>query len=251
MSEFFSVQWGVMASKKRAKKKPARSKAVEWMVFWIVTFLATLVAALFASPLTNLTTVRVSGAAAHDQSRIRAVMEGVRQTPALAIDVGDIESRLLSPEVRSASVRTNVFGRARLKLEYRKPVALVAEGVAVDEIGTTFPIGARFPPNLHISRKVEDSNTILTISDPSPIRRLARLAKKLQVFMPKLTGTLEIDDKEGLFLSTDGLVVEFGDTSRLDRKVQVLADLFREDPQRAAKGGRIILVDPDNAVHSR
>jgi len=127
----------------------------------------------------------------------------------------------------------------------------LANGLAVDEIGCAFPVDERLPLNLHISRKVEDFSTILTISDPSPLRRLARLAKKIQVSMPKLAGTLEIDDKEGLSLTTDGLVVEFGDTSRLDRKVQVLAELFREEPQRAAGGGRIILVDPDNAVQRR
>jgi len=240
-----------MASRKRARKKATRSRAPVWKVFWIVTFLAVLVTALFTSPLTKLTMVRVSGAAAHDQPRISALLQAVVQAPALAIDVGDLESRLLSAEVRSASLRTNVFGRGRLKVEYRKPVALMADGLAVDEIGMVFPIGERRPPNLYISQKVEDSNTILTISDPSPIGRLARLAKKLQVSLPKLAGTLDIDDKEGLSLSIEGLVVEFGDTSRLDSKVQVLADLFREDPQRAAKGGRINLVDPDNAVQSR
>jgi len=240
-----------MASRKRAKKRPARSRAVEWMALWIVAFLAVLIAALVASPLTRLTIVRVSGAAAHDRAWISASLHDVSRTPALLIDVGSLESRLLRSGVRSASFRRNVFGRARLTLNYRNPVAKMRDGRAVDEIGTVFFLGERLPPNLQISTKVEDFSTILTISDPSPLRKLARLAKKLQVSMPKLAGTLEIDDKEGLSLSIDGLVVEFGDTSRLDRKVQVLADLFREDPQRAAKGGRIILVDPDNAVQSR
>lgn len=240
-----------MASKKRAKKKPARSRSTEWMIFWMAVFVVVMLSALFASPLTRLTVVRVGGAARHDQGRIRAALQAVSQTPALQIGAGDLESRLLSPAVQSVSFRTNVFGRARLRLDYRRPVATMPGGRAVDEIGNVFLLGERLPPNLQISRKVEDFNTILTISDPSPIRRLARLAKKLQVSMPKLAGTLEIDDREGLSLRIDGLVVEFGDTSRLDRKVQVLAELFREDPQRAAKGGRIILVDPDNAAQSR
>jgi cell division septal protein FtsQ len=240
-----------MASKRKAKRKPPHSRAGEWLALWIASFVGALVTGVIASPLTQLTSVRVSGAARHDQARIEASLQPISKTPALLVDVGGLKRRLLSPATMSVSMRRNVFGRARLTFVYRDPVAIMPDGLAVDESGNVFAIGKRLAPNLQISRKVEDFNTILTISDPSILRRLARLAKKLQVSMPKLAGTLEFDDTEGLSLDTDGLVVEFGDTSRLDRKVQVLADLFREDPQRAAKGGRIVLVDPDNAVQRR
>jgi hypothetical protein len=144
-----------------------------------------------------------------------------------------------------------VFGRARLQVEYREPVAILGEKDAVDEAGIVFPLHSRKAPNLQISSKVEDFSTILTISDSSPLNRLARVAKKLQVSLPKLAGTLEIDDRERITLQIEDLAVEFGDTSSLDEKVNVLVSTLREDPQRPAQGGRIILVDPENPVQVR
>lgn len=239
-----------MASRKSAKKSTKRRRDAEWMWFWAAAFGIVLAAAAFLSPLTRITVVRVTGAAPHDQARIEAALRTLAKTPALRVDTEAFEASLITPEVRSASLQTNAFGRARLSLVYRNPVASMPGRLAVDGMGNVFPLGERLAPNLQISQKLEDFSTILTISDPSPLRRLARLAEKLQVSMPKLAGTLEIDDKESLCLRVDGLVVEFGDTSQLDRKVQVLADLFQEEPQRAAEGGRIILVDPNNAVQS-
>lgn len=243
-----------MASKRVAKKKASRkrSRAGEWMLFWAAALVATLVSALFISPLTRPSAIRVTGAAKQDQARIGNELATVDRTPGLLIDAPALEARLLENSgLASASFKSNVFGRARLRLKYRPAVASLAGGRAIDPIGNVFLLGARKAPNLQISNKVEDFSTILTISDPSPLRRLARVANKLQVFLSKLVGTLDIDDRESISLQSEGLVVEFGDTSRLDQKVQVLAKLLEEDPQRPTKGGRIVLVDPENPVQAR
>lgn len=243
-----------MASKRLAKKKASRrrSRATESMWFWGVALVATLISALFSSPLTRPSAIRVSGAAKQDQVRISNVLFAVAHRPGLLIEAGSLEAELLeNAGLASASFKSNVFGRARLQLKYRVAVATLLGGRATDATGSVFSLGARKPPNLQISHKVEDFNTILTISDPSTLRRLARTANKLQVFLPKLVGTLDIDDREGISLRLEGLVVEFGDTSRLDQKVQVLAKLLEEDPQRPPQMGRIVLVDPDNPVRAR
>jgi hypothetical protein len=123
--------------------------------------------------------------------------------------------------------------------------------LAVDEAANVFWMGSRTPPNLHISSNVKDFSTIITISDASPLNRLCRVAKKIKESLPKVVGTLEIDDKERIRLRIEGLVVEFGDTSDLDKKIDILDRALKENPQRAQEGGSIILVDPEDPVQVR
>lgn len=239
-----------MASRRRARRKVDRSP--HWRVFWAVAFCGSVAAALVASPFTVPIRARVAGAARHDEAKLRRIIGELSNTPSLLIDAEILESDLLlAPDLRSAAFRSNVFGRASLRLEYRKPVAMVEQKTAVDESGLRFQLGQRKAPNLTISTKVEDFNTIITISDASALNRLARVAKKLQVYLPKLVGTLEIDDTERISLRITDLVVEFGDMSSLDEKIQILAGALREDPERPQQGGRIILVDPDEPVQVR
>jgi cell division septal protein FtsQ len=179
-------------------------------------------------------------------------MIAISGKPCLLIDNGALESQLLRlPDMKSASFKSNVFGRARLAVECREPVAMVQDELAVDGEGTVFSAGSRKRPNLHISSNVKDFSTIITISDASPLNRLCRVAKKIKESLPKLAGTLEIDDTESIRLRIEDLVVVFGDTSDLDKKIDILDRALKENPQRAQEGGRIILVDPEDPVQVR
>ena len=176
----------------------------------------------------------------------------VAKTPCLLIDADAVEAGLLAlPDIASASFRANVFGRARISIQCREPVAVMGKSLGLDEVGRAFPLGSRKPSNLQISANVEDFNTIITISDASSINQLARVAKKIKESLPKLVGTLEIDDKERIRLRIEDLVVEFGDTSDLDAKVGILSRALKENPQRAQEGGSINLVDPEDPVQVR
>jgi cell division septal protein FtsQ len=239
-----------MASKKRAKRTVDRSP--KWRVVWLGAFCAALIAGIVASPLTSPRVVRVSGAAKHQQESIRAALRSLGAKPSLLIDTGALQTQLLRlPDLKSASFRSNVFGRDRLALQCRQPVALISDKLAVDEAANVFWMGSRMPPNLHISSNVKDFSTIITISDASPLNRLCRVAKKIKESLPKVVGTLEIDDKERIRLRIEGLVVEFGDTSDLDKKIDILDRALKENPKRAQEGGSIILVDPEDPVQVR
>ena len=239
-----------MASKKRAKRKVDRSEV--WRLVWLVAFVGSLLAGLFLSPLTVPTDARVRGAERHLHAAIARELRTLSDAPALRVDTGAVESRLLqTPGIRSASLRTNVFGRMRLTITGREPVAWIDENTVVDESGRTFPLGAKKRPNLQISENVKDFSTIITISDASPLNQLCRVAKKIKESLPKVVGTLEIDDRERIRLRIDGLVVEFGDTSDLDAKVEILSRTLKENPQRVQQGGSINLVAPEDPVQVR
>jgi cell division septal protein FtsQ len=239
-----------MGSKKRAKRKVDRSPAWRWL--WFGTFVASLVAGFVASPLTRPTTVKVTGASEDQEAEIRLRLSAIKQRPSLLINAGALEASLLrAPGIESASFRSNVFGRARLGIQNREAVALIDSKTALDAGGRPFPMGKRKPPNLQISANVKDFNTIITISDASPVNRLCRVAKKIKESLPKLVGTLEIDDRERIRLRLEDLVVEFGDTSDLDAKVNILVRALKENPQRAQQGGSINLVNPEDPVQVR
>ena len=239
-----------MASKKRAKRKVDHGPT--WRVLSLGALVLSLAAGFVASPLTAPTKVRVTGAAKHQQAEIRKQLQSIELKPSLMIDAGALEAAVLrAPGIKSAAFRSNVFGRARLAIHNREPVALVDEKTAVDEAGRPFPIGSRKSPNLQISANVKDFNTIISISDASPLNRLCRVAKKIKKSLPKVVGTLEIDDRERIRLHIEDLVVEFGDTSDLDAKVDILVRALKENPQRAQQGGSINLVDPEDPVQIR
>ncbi|MEO7454346.1 MAG: hypothetical protein ABIV13_06245 [Fimbriimonadales bacterium] len=239
-----------MASKKRAKRSVDRSQM--WRGIWLAALLASILVGIAASPLTSPQVVRVSGAAKHQEPAISAALRSVGGKPSLLIQAGDLESQLLRmPDLKAASFRSNIFGRARLALQCREPVAVVQGNLAIDAAGTVFSMGSRKPPNLHISSNVKDFSTIITISDASPLNRLCRVAKKIKESLPNVVGTVEIDDKERIRLRIEGLVVEFGDTSDLDKKIDILDRALKENPQRAQEGGSIILVDPEDPVQVR
>jgi cell division septal protein FtsQ len=222
------------------------------LALWIATFLCILVVGLLRSPLTKLSVVRVSGAAEASRAEIRRKLETIADSPWGEVSARKVERMFeLDPTVKRATFRANLFGRGRLKLTQRKPVAKLQDGNVIDETGQAFSVRDDSLLNLQISAKVEDFSTILTITDPSPLTRLARVAKKIQDLLPKLAGSLYFDVREGISLRSEGLVVEFGDTSNLDRKVQVLAAKLGEDPKLPSRGGRIVVVDPENAVQAR
>ena len=239
-----------MASRKRAKRNVDRWPV--WRAVWLCTLAASLIVGFVASPLTAPTVVRVRGAEESQHQEVRERLYEVRGKASLLIDADSLEASILSsPEVKSAAFRSNVFGRARLTLENREPVASIDEDTVVDGSGRAFQLGERKRPNLQISASVQDFSTIITISDASPLNRLCRVAKKIKESLPKVVGTLEIDDRESIRLRIDDLVVEFGDTSDLDAKVNILASALKENPQRAQQGGSINLVDPEDPVQVR
>ena len=243
-----------MASKRTAKrkKKGGTLEPSHWLAIWVFALSIVLISAAFRSPLTRLSVVRVSGVPNVLRPEIRRTLASVGKQSGLAIDTQSIEQRLeADPGVKSAEFKVNLFGRGRLKMEYLRPVAKLADGKVVDGTGNVFVNLTKYAPNLQISAKVEDFSTILTITDQAPLNRLARVAKKIQDLLPKLAGTLYFDGRDGISLRSEGLVVEFGDTSNLDRKVQVLAAKLREEPGLPSRGGRIVVVDPENAVQAR
>ena len=231
-----------MASKKRKFRFP-------WTVVWGLAFLAVTCAGLWFSDITRVQIIRVDAKELADQSRIRRILEKIDGEPALRVRPRDIE-RLVdqNPQVMVSSFYRNAFGRARLKVAYRQPVATYGDHQEVDENGEIFASLPGTPPNLAIMANVQVMTAYLTICDPSPLRIAARLAKKLQVFVPELAGNIAFDSRGGISFKSGDLLVEFGDGGRLQDKVDLLRKALDQHPELLEHKARLNLVDPDNPM---
>jgi hypothetical protein len=231
-----------MGSKKRKFRFP-------WTFFWGLAFLAVTGAGLWLSDITRIQIVRVDAKELADQPRIERILEKIEGKPALRVRPHEIESFVdRNPQVRMSTFYRNAFGRARLKVDYRQPVATYGASQEVDEDGEIFASLPGTPPNLAIQANVQVMTAYLTICDPSPLRIAARLAKKLQVLVPELAGNIAFDARGGISFNSGDLLVEFGDGGRLQDKVDLLRKALDQHPELLEHKARLNLVDPDNPM---
>src|SRR4051812_42181857 len=81
---------------------------------------------VFYSPLTSLSRATVVGAKPMDQPRIDEILSGLNKIPCVMVNRRWVETRVQQIEsVDHAIYSQNVFGRGRLEVFYRNPVAKV------------------------------------------------------------------------------------------------------------------------------
>ncbi len=207
---------------------------------------------IYESELTAITLVRVQGVPPDDQQRIASVLRRMERVPALQVDADEIESAIATTRrVRRVVLTRNVFGRARVSVEYREPVARWsgAEDVGVDVWGVAFRTPQAKQCRLVIQVKKEDIEADLGITTASPLAIMAKVAKKVQEKLPNLNAVLLLDPEGRLCLNMEeGSRVILGNDSRLDEKLERLKVAWQEDPQIFAHSLEINVVEPKQAV---
>ncbi|MBA3725393.1 MAG: hypothetical protein H0W86_02815 [Armatimonadetes bacterium] len=193
--------------------------------------------------------VRISASELRDHQRLEAIIRSIEPLPAMRIRGAEVE-RLVeeNAHVERSSFAHNIFGRGFLKVVYREPVATVRGNYAVDGGGEIFPsLGGNL--NLPtIEGNVQVTSPILTLCDPGPFRTAARYAKKLQFIERIPPGRLAIGERGGISYLGGSLLVEFGDGSRLQEKVEVFKKALEQRPELLNGKARLNLVDPDDPM---
>ncbi|MEM4407931.1 MAG: cell division protein FtsQ/DivIB [Candidatus Caldarchaeum sp.] len=207
---------------------------------------------IYESELTKIAVVRVRGVPEDDRPRVASILQRIQRKPALQIDAGEIESAILATKrIRRAVLARNVFGRARLWAEYRKPVARWSESedVGIDAWGVAFRTPEAKECSLVIQIAKNDLNAELGITLASPLGKLAQLAQKVQEKFPNLNALLFLDQQGRLCLNIkEGSRVILGNDSRLDEKLERLKVAWQENPQIFAESLEINVVEPRQAV---
>jgi len=206
-------------------------------------------AGLFTSEMTKVRVVRVSGVPPWDRERIGSLLRAYEGIPALRINPLQVERQVeWHPAVLRSDFRRNVFGRARLEVEYRPAVAWFTRGdmeFAVSTEGVVFPLIGE-PPPLSVDGKLMESSPNLSVFDSRRLGGLLDLAAKVQQKLPSLGGKLSLLASGGLALTvTEGARVEFGNRERLDEKVSVLARALEQSPDLLRRARTVNLVVPE------
>lgn len=236
-----------MGSKRRGRRRTRLSRGF-WYVFWLTALSTVIVVGLYTSSLTQIVSVRVVSSKSDDWERLRAIVKAHETKPAVTISAYEIERKIESdPRVFESEFSANVFGRARVRVKYREPIALLASdpSYGIDIRGHIFPVSNAESKLLALRIKVQDFSPNLTVADPSPLREAVVLARKLQVAPVKLAGIIATDASGRLTLAVpDGLQIVFGSATRLDEKLKALEAALSADAQLVRSNAVLNLVEP-------
>jgi len=209
-------------------------------------------AGLLFSPLTSANRVRVVGARPADYSQISAEIQQFRRQPCLVADRQTLEWKVgLISDIRSVDYALNLFGRGLMKIEYRVPVAEVqgSTGHYLDAEGNLFP-----------SQSIVEGLPVVALPEASKVpsasivagwdgERLAKLARNLPIAIPQVRWRIELDDRSVIFLTGNDLPkIVLGRPDDLEKKIDRLASILRDQPGLAKSAKEINLTAPDMPV---
>ncbi|MBV6502263.1 MAG: Cell division protein FtsQ [Fimbriimonadales bacterium] len=242
-----------MASRRKSKRR--RRAPVPWGVVWIIAFVAVTSIGLYTSQLTRITSVRVLAAPYGDKQRLLNILKKLEPLPALQVDSTSVQRSIESKRfVRDSQFTRNVFGRAVLKVEYRKPVAWIrgTTGWFVDEEGVVFPSRGEKSPPIGVDKSVLPRSPLVTLGGPGLLQDAALLAKAVQESGLNLHGVIWIDERVRLCLNSSlGAKVTFGSGKDLDLKLKALKQALASEPSLLESAKEVNLVVPDAPAVTR
>lgn len=240
--------------KAKSKARPKRKRVVFRPApqFWWMLAVANTLAGVALSPITAAHKVVVLGAEPFDHQRITeslAPMKRKRWTD----DSGRLaEAKLLElPDVESARVERNLFGRGLVRLTYRQPIARVAgaKGIALDAHGIPYPT-KRALEGLPVVRfegdMVGTSGSLWATWNAKAVAEVCRGLPRIDKYGPfevfvQQTGVLWLN-------RLSGGQVKLGSQQSLDAKLDALETILGDQPDLLAPGRTLNVSNPAGAV---
>jgi cell division septal protein FtsQ len=227
-------------------RRRRKRRQIAWGPVLTILLVVNIVAGVFASKLTSIVKVRVEGAQLDDQSRIRALLQRIHDQPALKVNRFAVESNIAGKSaVSKVEMTRNIFGRALVTVEYRRPVAKIAglSGAALARDGVIFQSSQDLTglPTVVLSKDAKAPTIALAGSWRSgEVAGLAGALVDLSAQNPVEIITLE---NGGLCLNIGSkFAVELGLPERLDDKVEYFKKQIEDDPSLLMSGRTLILV---------
>lgn len=196
---------------------------------------------LYLSPVTSLTTVRVTGAMPNEKEAIARALQAGRDLSYLRYkDEGAMSEIQALQGIERASIERNLFGRGVLKLKRFKAVAVVDHGggMALSDSGRWCRLEKLDPdwPQLVIARSQLEPSPCLVSKVSS--QQLAHLVQGLTKAVPDWNGKLELADTGVLTATEVGVShVILGSDDDLDAKLEALSNLYQQRPELFDKPG--------------
>lgn len=227
---------------KRAKRR------IRWArIIWLTVGL-NLAVGFFTSSITAARTVKVVGALSFDTYRIESELSKLRAVPWARVDQPVVEEKLLfSPEVAAIDLRRNIFGRGRLEMTYRVPVARIdgRTDVALSDDGITFRTRQKIEglPTVVLQ---DNERPVATFLGRSPLGKVALLCAAVTSRKSLQGATIEVFSTGSVCLNFRGAArIDFGAIDELESKLKALDKILERDPDLIKRVVELNLMAPD------
>lgn len=223
--------------------------------FWWLLFVVNVAVGVMFSPLTAATKVAVVGAESFDRERIAKELGALAGQPWSAGTATTIQGKLLDlPDVRTAHLSQNVFGRGLLELTYRDAVAQLdkAPGMVLGSDGTVY-LSARTWEGLPVlSLDPVLQRPIVGLWQPWKPREVAAVCRALERIGSPREFQVTVDARGVVCLNrkTSGRIV-LGSTEMLTQKLDKVREALREEPGLLKPGFEFDVTVPERAVLRR
>ncbi len=216
------------------------------------TLAVLLCVSFYYSPATSLRKVTIVGAQVPYQPYIRTSIKKAAGIPALQISPIAVEGKILATSaVESVKFSRNVFGRAKLVIAYRTPVAQFQSNkeLFLDKSGTVFR-SLSLTPNLpQIDLYEGGLRSTLTQTGLWPSRRIAWLAKESKKYDFGMGSVIEVQASGAVSLITNSRVtIRLGSSYDFESKLKTLDRLIGESPDIWKRAKAINLVVPERPL---
>jgi hypothetical protein len=179
-------------------------------------------------------------------------MNGAEGLAWMKIPVAQLETELARlPEVKSAQIHRNMFGRALVRIEYRRPIAGVvgATNVAMDDQGVLYATKQSLDGLPRIDPPPHTLGANLAFAGVWPAEVVVQLCEDLATDKTLAGTEVQVDGNGRLSLGkgASGQVI-LGSLEDINTKLNVLRRLLSADPDLLSKVKELNLTDPKHPV---
>ena len=236
------------------RRRRSRNRGrVNWTPLLSLLLVGNVIAGIYKSPITAISKVKVEGAEEGDQKRIEAMLVRVHDQPALQVNRRLVETWLMDRSaVAKSELTRNIFGRATVTLEYRRPVASIAglKGAALGRDGALFQTDQDLSnlPSLNIAK--ESIKPTLTLAGLWHSGEVAGLSSAVGDLASANPLRITVQEDGGLCLNIGSkFAVQLGLPDQLDDKIDFLRKQLDQDPELLVSGKTLNLVRLDRPVY--
>jgi hypothetical protein len=231
-----------MPQKRKRKRTKLRPGPILLMLVLVV-----FVTGMLYSPITGLSKYEVIGARSVDRPQIERIVGQLKGVPWLKVNGQQIESEVMRIQaVEHAEYSQIIFGRGRLTVKYRTPIAAIKSNrkIGMDAKGVLF-LTDELPSGLPVVVRPESASELpLTVLGPFPSGVVADLAVKARTVDPQAQLTIWFNREGALCLNIGEAQVVFGAADEIDKKLKALKEILEEEPDLLGKLKRLNLTEP-------
>ncbi len=236
--------------------RKSKRKSINWKPVLGTALCLNVVFGLLFSPLTSVRNIRVVGVQPHDLERLDGISQRLRGVPFMLVPTTKLEGMAMAPrDVYNADLSHNLFGSAVLRLQYRQPVAELADAphIYLDNQGVLYGSSETISGVRQLSLDPEYLQPTVALTMPWPSTLVSDLCVKLNSFDQLKDAIVHVDKTGRLWLSEANVgKVDLGGSEQLDEKLRKLKRLLDEDPQLLSRVQSLSLIDPTHpALDSR